>query len=302
MKPAILTVGVSASGKSTWAHQFIQEKMAQGELWCKIEKDDIRKQICQEKDIVFSWYNWKYKWEKLVYEKQLEMIQLASESEAIHGIILSDTHLNVQRRNNFISKLKALNFSTEIKTFDISFEEACRRDAERCMGVGHSVIAYQYELWLEQQEYARYIPNTQLPKAYIFDIDGTLALKGGRSPYEWDKVELDSINDPVVHLYKLIFSTQADSLIHMIIFSGRDNCCRDKTDRWLTENEIYYTELYMRAEGDNRSDVIVKEEFFWQVAPNYHILGVFDDRPKVANLWRKLQVPLFQVGNPYIDF
>lgn len=36
--------------------------------------------------------------------------------------------------------------------------------------------------------------NKSLPDCYIFDIDGTLALKGDRSPYDTEKTSLSKKN------------------------------------------------------------------------------------------------------------
>ena len=42
---AILTIGVSASGKTTWAEQFVKEN----EWWVNINRDDIRFTILGER-------------------------------------------------------------------------------------------------------------------------------------------------------------------------------------------------------------------------------------------------------------
>lgn len=45
-----------------------------------------------------------------------------------------------------------------------------------------------------------YVEKPDLPWCQIYDIDGTLALRGDRGPYEWDKVHLDNVNHPVRHI------------------------------------------------------------------------------------------------------
>ncbi len=61
----------------------------------------------------------------------------------------------------------------------------------------------------------------------------------------------------------------------------------------------YFTELYMRANKDQRSDFIVKKELYdAHIKGKYNVVAVFDDRPSVCNgLWRPLGLPLFQVGD-----
>jgi hypothetical protein len=84
--------------------------------------------------------------------------------------------------------------------------------------------------------------------------------------------------------------------------SGRDSKHREPTLRFLDKHAFPYDALYMRAEGDNRKDAIVKEEMYEQhIKGRYNVLVVFDDRNQVVDLWRKkLGIPCFQVN--YGDF
>ena len=60
----------------------------------------------------------------------------------------------------------------------------------------------------------------------------------------------------------------------------------------------------MRNKNDTRKDRIVKEEIFWNVvAPKYNVIGVFDYRPQVLQMWHELKLPnVICVGNPFISF
>jgi len=57
--------------------------------------------------------------------------------------------------------------------------------------------------------------DRSLPSAYIFDIDGTVALMNGRSPYEYDRVSEDLLNTHISNIlislydtgYRIIFAT-----------------------------------------------------------------------------------------------
>src|SRR5688572_21717080 len=66
--------------------------------------------------------------------------------------------------------------------------------------------------------------TAQAMPTYLFDMDGTLALMGDRTPYDWDRVSEDLPNAPVVHVAQRLqlFST-------LIIVSGRDEVCRRQT-------------------------------------------------------------------------
>lgn len=84
--------------------------------------------------------------------------------------------------------------------------------------------------------------------------------------------------------------------------SGRDGISRELTEKWLEGKDIPYRALFMRAEGDQRKDSIVKKELFDEhVRNNYYVRGVFDDRDQVVSMWRKeLGLTCFQVN--YGDF
>lgn len=119
-------------------------------------------------------------------------------------------------------------------------------------------------------------------KAIIVDIDGTLALKGDRSPFDWMRVGEDKVNEPIKWLVRSFKPTVA-----IIVFSGRDSVCRDITEKWLGENGIPYKDLFMRPEGDMRKDSIVKKELYDKyVKGNYEVAFVLDDRNQVVDMWR----------------
>lgn len=132
-----------------------------------------------------------------------------------------------------------------------------------------------------------------LPNCYIFDLDGTLA-KMNRSPYDWNAVDTDLPNEPVVKLYKLLL---AQETFDIIVVSGRDSVCRVKTEAWLAKYCGRPDALFMRPQGDNRDDRIVKQEIYErEIKDKYRVLGIFDDRSKVVRFWRSLGLPCFQVA------
>src|SRR5690606_32635614 len=122
---------------------------------------------------------------------------------------------------------------------------------------------------------------TSLAKAIIVDIDGTVATNDGkRGFYEWEKVGADA---PRPFIIEMVASLQCVHDYKVIFVSGRDSVCRQQTTEWL-DNYLYgvYSGLFMRAEGDQRRDSVVKKEiFFRDIAPNYNVVGVIDDRAQV---------------------
>ena len=128
----------------------------------------------------------------------------------------------------------------------------------------------------------------------IVDMDGTLALKGERNPYDWHKVGEDLPNLPVVWTIQRlqVFST-------VLVVSGRDEVCRWQTEMWLTAHGILFHDLFMRAHKDNRPDHEIKREIYLEKLQPYfpNIVAVFDDRQQCCALWRHLGLPCFQVAD-----
>lgn len=123
-----------------------------------------------------------------------------------------------------------------------------------------------------------------LPNAIICDIDGTLAHMHGRGPFEWSGVGEDIVDETIAQLLRIL---EMDFNPFIALFSGRDLSCHKETTDWLNGNHIPYSGLYMRPEGDNRKDSIIKRELFEKhIAGKYNVLFVLDDRNQVVDMWR----------------
>lgn len=64
-------------------------------------------------------------------------------------------------------------------------------------------------------------------RAIICDIDGTLAIRGERSPYDYSKVSEDEPNLPIVELAKTLSENWSREIIFV---SGRDDSCEFETN------------------------------------------------------------------------
>jgi hypothetical protein len=123
---------------------------------------------------------------------------------------------------------------------------------------------------------------------WVVDIDGTLALRGERGPYDWDRVGEDAVNLPVAEIVTALQNTGHT----IIIVSGRMECCRTDTIQWLAHWEIPYSRLYMRTDGDRRKDAIVKEEILNEIQRWMAVEGrpedlrFIDDRKQCVDMWR----------------
>ena len=123
-----------------------------------------------------------------------------------------------------------------------------------------------------------------MKKAVIVDIDGTLAKMNGRTPFEWDKVGEDKVNVAV----KTLVNALALCGFEIILFSGRDAVCIDQTKKWLMDNFIHYQHLFMRPEGNNEKDAIIKRKMYDEnIVGRFDIQFTIDDRDQVVEMWRK---------------
>lgn len=134
--------------------------------------------------------------------------------------------------------------------------------------------------------------DTNLPHAILCDLDGTLAFMNGRDPYDASTCENDLLNEPVGLVVRTFQPTHA-----ILFLSGRSAKHRPQTERWLARHGFPVDRLWMRAEGDNRKDSVMKRELYEQhVQGKYYVDFVLDDRNQVVELWRELGLPCFQVA------
>jgi predicted kinase len=305
---AIITVGVSASGKTTWAREY-QKQNYLPNSWFVLSRDDIRYHMLDEKGLIddyslkgIPWKNWNWKWEKEVTDRWWNTVKEMSARG--RPLIIADTNLNFDRYKQMIEKLKTFGYDNiETKIFEVDFEEAVRRDTERPNGVGYHIIAKQmaqFKLFMNEYEGWSPVCNPRGTPAVIVDIDGTLAhMNGARSPYEWDHVDKDEVDPMVAEVVRGLWK----SGYSIIVVSGRDGVCEEKTKQWLATHDVPYNHFFIRAAGDMRKDTIVKKEIYdAHICANFNVKMVIDDRPVVCRMWRDIGLKVMQVGDPYIEF
>ncbi|MGV9383493.1 phosphatase domain-containing protein [Nonomuraea sp. NPDC003707] len=133
-----------------------------------------------------------------------------------------------------------------------------------------------------------------LPLAVVVDVDGTVAEKGDRDPFDWARVGEDT---PVWHVIETV-----RALYHrgyrIVVMSGRSDECRAATAAWLNAHlGVPWEDLHMRAAGDYRKDAEVKTELYeTRVRGQYDVRMVIDDRQQVVDAWRAQGLPVFQVA------
>lgn len=284
MLKVYLTKGLPASGKTTWAKEQLR-KNPDGIK--RINKDDLRAMLDDAR--------WSGKSEKFILQARDQLILSALE----YGkhVIVDDTNFHPKNEAR-IRELVAGKAEIEIVDFThVPLEECLARDRKRQNNVGEIVIRDMHKKYLAREEMPKFVPyNHELPDCYVFDIDGTLALRQNRSPFEWDKVGQDVLNEPVGTIYRSLRNAARGCKFFLV--SGRDDVCRQQTETWLDSYTLLHSGLFMRPQGDMRQDAIVKEEIYRQhIEGKYNVLAVFDDRNQTVRKWRELGLPCFQVAD-----
>jgi len=268
--------GLPASGKSTACADMI---LASGGKTKAVNMDAIRSMIDAGK-----WSREREKYARKLHNDIAERFVKDGYSLIMDNTNFAPTHLD------FATKLAdTYGCKLEVKTFDVPLMECIRRDATRgAKCVGEKVI---YRMWKQYIEPNENPTNPLKKKAIIVDVDGTLTTgPKNRSPYDWDKVGQDEVNEPIADIvYKFGDSHQ------ILIFTGRDGSCKDRTECWLSENGIHYDYIDIRPEGNTESDSIVKKRMFDKIKDEYHVTMVIDDREAVCGMWRELGLTCLQV-------
>lgn len=288
MKKIVVTVGISGSGKSTFAHE---QWKANPTGVVVVNRDKIRELLFSYSEESIQEYYKRPDLNKL--EKQVTKYEDTLINEALcedKTVIVDATHLE----KKYLTRFEYWNVLVEYKYFNIPREVAALRDSNRTRKVGAEIIKKQYEKYQNLERLDDFKPvelfnDIKLPKCVLVDIDGTLAHMGDRrSPFEWSKVGLDYVD---TQIKRIVNSLQTD----VFICTGRDGVCLDETIKWLDDNNIYYDKVFIRKAGDMRPDWQVKAEIWQQISKDYYIDFLIDDRMQVVRHARALGLKVLQV-------
>jgi predicted kinase len=298
MRQVIMTVGLQASGKSTWARQWVTEATNRK----RINRDELRAMLDAGQ--------WSPTHERFVLVARNNLLRQALESGC--DVVLDDTNLRSANFRDVCTFVESLGVEATVseRFFPVTLEEAIARDAKRLNSVGELAIRQTADRY-----YARltghagpmrsetllkgksgigidFVPGR--PSAVICDLDGTLALMGDRSPYDASRCdELDAPNEPVI---RCIEAMERDGC-KVIFMSAREEKDRVPTERFIRKCGLTPSFLHMRATGDQRKDSVVKRELFdANVRGKFNVRFVLDDRNQVVREWRAMGLPCFQVA------
>lgn len=301
MVKLILTRGVPASGKSTWAKAWVAEAP---EARLRVNRDNLRWTLGiktgvgtrEQENEVTHWQN--------------EMIVRAL--KAGKDVVVDNTNLRAANVKELMRLGLKHGAEIEFKDFAVTREQAIERDFIRgdkgYRSVGEIVISTFFSKFvgkngelpkipvLHEQDavghdFKPYVPGHI--KAVSFDIDGTLADMGDRrGPYDTSRYHLDTVHEGV---REVLWRLQ-EAGYEVLILSGRSDEFKTVLVDWLDFYQIYPADIFMRAKGDERNDAIIKSELVDEhISGVYDVIMHFDDRNRVVDALRAKGMKVAQV-------
>ena len=149
---AIITLGASASGKSTWTREFIQNESALGRQWVELNKDDTRIEMVMETgalraNIPSALKAWDYSPNgaaELAVKERLSSKLAQAVAGGAYGVVFSNT--NIDGGVGALAQISkhCPDASVEFKLFPVDFDTCVQRDAVRTLSVGVDVLLFQF--------------------------------------------------------------------------------------------------------------------------------------------------------------
>ena len=137
--------------------------------------------------------------------------------------------------------------------------------------------------------------------AVIFDMDGTLVdvtelrhawLLRDEQRKDFNAFHRESVNAPPIPWVKQAALEVTQHNVAVLIVSARSVRWRPQTAWWLAMHEIHSDALYLRAEGDNRSDAVVKADMLERICTKWKPIWAFDDNPRTILVWEQHGIPV----------
>lgn len=298
MPVLICTRGLPGSGKSQWAKERV--KAAEPGTLVRLNRDDLRQMLHGRAHHI------------AVTEQQVTAVQHAEIERFLRSgvdVIVDDTLLRAKHLKSLAEIAWRVGADVEVEDFtDVPLETCLQRDAVRSEPVGEDVIRRMHGAFLADKRLPLpvplrpeavsgrlYVPNTSKPLGFMVDIDGTVSLGGDRDPYDFARCGEDLPNWPVIRAV----NAKASAGYQPVYCSGREDSFWGITKDWLVRHVrgAERAPLFMRKTGDRRRDDVVKRDLFDEhIRDRWNVVGVFDDRRRVVEMWRSMGLTVFHVA------
>ena len=291
--------GPSGCGKSTWTQTFLMAHPGT----VVVSRDIIRHAFGMQGKGVLPPGD-----ERLVTKIERDMLRRAVRED--RHVVVDNTNLDDRRASTYATEahLMGVDF-VEKNLYDTTKDDVYIQRSDIPTNAVRRQCKSAKKMHPLQARVEQIVPvgnNPDLPDAYIFDVDGTLADSTGlRSPYDYSEVYRDRPIISVSNVAAAIdaLNVQSPSMPQVIFVSGRKAECRKDTTQWLREFTGCMPLLFMRADGDDRHDAQVKYDILREdILPSFHVLGVFDDRQRVVQMWQSAGIRTMDCGQGVSDF
>lgn len=294
----LVLCGLSGAGKSSWAREHVAASAGAAVV---VSRDGLRRMLFGYGPGPMAGH---YSAPDLGHREELvTAAQRAAMRAALacgKEVVVDDTNLSLRTINNFLRHFPDVEVA--FRLFEADAEQAAARDTLRAEPVGQAVIAAQAaKLRMLKRTFgfaARPAPAplpagpAGLPTAFVFDMDGTLAINAGRHPFDWTRVHEDLL-DPAVH--QVLCAVRAAGH-RIVVCTARDGSCEQASRDWLARHGVTPDAFYIRPAGDGRPDHAVKEGFWREVCGSHHVLALIDDRDSVVRHARSLGLKVLQAA------
>ena len=281
--------GISGSGKSTYARTQTDALI--------VSRDLIRPMFGAVGKTVLSPEK-----ERLVTRIELDLIR-----EALYrgqDVIVDNTNLNGQFATRYADLAHTMGATFSEKLFGVNVGVAVGRT-----DVPDSVVYRQAAQFAKIKPIVPRVPepirpivmDEDRPEVLIVDVDGTLAHidpDNPRDPYDGSRAHEDLEDETLVKAVNRLAPYYVISIV-----TGRGLRHRPVTEDWLEDHGIDYDYLWTRPDDDTSvPDAWVKYQIAKKIARTHNIVGVFDDRERVVDMWRAAGIKTFDVGQGIAKF
>lgn len=290
MKATIL-IGISGAGKST----YVIEKINENSNLRVVSKDNIRKSLIKNYDSNKNlWDQYSFKDNEHSINSLFD-IQLREAAKNKQNIIIDNTNLSKSKNERLERLLKNYGY-VEIDYVNFNLTDNINfyleNNQNRINTIPMRAINDQYLLAAQ----SGYLELSSSNIALV-DIDGTVAIKCDRSPFEYNKADNDTPNQYVIDTINALYETKRIDYIQFL--SGRESYSYELTRNWLIKHGFDMTKhrLLMRRTSDHRRDSVIKNEIYESCLKQNNIKYLFDDRNQVIDMWWDNKLPVFHVGD-----